>query len=104
MYRPGFLPSPTLPVAAAFNKTAPFSLAATAATAAANNALYYNTPPPYFSLTPALLGREAITGVNPSVSNNRASNKNNVHQRNNNRKGYQLKVGGRYIDYYFFII
>lgn len=94
LFRPGFLPPP-LPVP--YNKGA-FSLATAAAATGSNGTIFYPQAP-YFSLSPTFLGREAITGVNPPVTNNRTGNQNPGQNRPNpnynNRRGYQqLKVGG----------
>ncbi|XP_055378295.1 constitutive coactivator of PPAR-gamma-like protein 1 isoform X2 [Condylostylus longicornis] len=103
MYRPGFLPQPTLPLpafgkgagsaSAAANALHPLTAAANANGAGNANGVwgFYN-PQTYFSLSQALLGRESLAGVNANALNSGRNNRSG--QRNaNNRKGYQLKVG-----------
>ncbi|XP_055915865.1 constitutive coactivator of PPAR-gamma-like protein 1 isoform X2 [Eupeodes corollae] len=102
MYRPGLLPQRALSQRALsiqqFSKNCVAAAAASqyhplTAAANANNAILYNTQSPYFALSSALLGREAVTGVNPPP-NNGGRNRNQMGNRNGpNRKGYQLKVG-----------
>ncbi|KAL5287107.1 hypothetical protein ACFFRR_008196 [Megaselia abdita] len=98
-FRPGFLQTPTtIPLTAAFGKNTAAAATLHPLAAGTNGAIFYNTPA-YFPLSPSLLSRDAVTSLNqPVLAQPNTNNGNNRYNRNNRKQnqkgGYQLKVGG----------